>query len=104
MIHWIDNQSAEAALCKGYSRVVDSARLVHMFHAWAAAAQASVWFEFVPTDQNVADDPSRDMSLANLPFRPFPGVVSSPVRVTFPPLGSLASPGGWAREARAVRP
>ena len=104
VIHWIDNQSAEAALCKGYSRVVDSARLVHMFHAWAAAAQASVWFEFVPTDQNVADDPSRDMSLALLPFRPFPGVASSPVRVTFPPLGSLASPGGWAREARAVRP
>ena len=45
VLHWIDNQSACAALTKGYSGVPDYARLVHMFHAWAAGARSSVWFE-----------------------------------------------------------
>ena len=73
-----------------------------MFHAWAAGARASVWFDFIPTDQNVADEPSRDMSLASRPFCPLPAVVSTPVPVRFPPLGSLDDSAGWAREARLV--
>eukprot|EP00966_Prymnesium_polylepis_P120405 2782172-Prymnesium_polylepis.1 len=32
-----DNTSALAALTKGYSGLPDSARLVHVCHAWAAA-------------------------------------------------------------------
>ena len=104
VLHWIDNQSAAAALCKGYSGVPDSARLVHMFHAWAACSRAAVWFEFVPTNQNVSDKPSRDMSLRDRIFRPLPGVCSCPVPVHFPSFRSLDEPGGWAREARSVVP
>ena len=43
VVHWIDNTSAVAAMAKGYSNAVDSARLVHMFHAWAAGASALIW-------------------------------------------------------------
>ena len=52
VVHWIDNTSACAALTKGFSGVPDSARLVHMLHAWLAGAQTEVWFEYVPTDAN----------------------------------------------------
>ena len=94
---------AVAALTKGYSGVPDSARLVHIFHAWCAGAQASVWLEYVPTQPNPADAPSRDPALASAPFRPAPGVVSRPVgRLIFPPLGALDRPGAWLEEARAA--
>lgn len=56
-----------------------------------------------PSKQNVADEPSRELSLASERFEPVPGVVSEPVPVCFPPLASLADARGWAREAAAVR-
>ena len=33
MIHWIDNTSALAGLIRGYAGSIDSARIVHAFHA-----------------------------------------------------------------------
>ena len=61
------------------------------------------WFEYVPTDANVADEPSRDLSLADRVFRFAPGLGSEPVpEVRFPPLGSLSDPAGWMREARGA--
>jgi hypothetical protein len=63
VIHWIDNSSAVAALVKGYSSSIDSARIVQAMHATLAGLGADVWFEYVRTDANVADAPSRvDMS------------------------------------------
>ena len=62
VVHWIDNTAALAALLKGYSRVADSARIVHAFHAWNAGAEADVWFEHVPSAANLADEPSRAAS------------------------------------------
>ena len=59
VIHWVDNSSAVAALAAGYSGVPDSARLVHAFHATAAGLGTAVWFEYVRTKANVADEPSR---------------------------------------------
>ena len=59
-------------------------------HAWLAGARVDAWFEYVPTDANVADEPSRDLSLADRVFRFAPGLGSEPVpEVCFPPLGSL---------------
>ena len=46
-------------MVKGYSARPDSARLVHAWHALNTDLRARVWFEYVPTDANIADAPSR---------------------------------------------
>jgi len=87
VIHWIDNLSAVAGLCKGYSRVHDSVRLVHAFHAFANGLGARVWFEYVPTKANVSDAPSReDLSGRFYPFEfvELPGVGSWDAGLTLP--------------------
>jgi hypothetical protein len=103
VIHWIDNTSALAALCKGYSNQPDSARLVHAFHAWQAGAQADVWFEYVPSKPNPADEPSRVESLWTAAYSPCALVSSAPCECIFPRLSSMSEPAAWAREARDVR-
>ena len=60
VIHFIDNTGALFSMAKGYTRVVDAARMVHVFHSLCAAINAQVWFEFVPSGANLADQPSRD--------------------------------------------
>ena len=59
VLHWVDNSSAAAAASKGYSRQADSARIVHILHTTLASLGARVWFEYVRTKANVADEPSR---------------------------------------------
>ena len=103
VIHFIDNTSALAALAKGYSGVPDSAHIVHVFHAWAAAASTSVWFEYVPSAANPADEPSRVLGLAERAWRLPAGPMSHPVPCAQPPLQRLADAEGWAREAARVR-
>ena len=102
VVHFIDNTSAVAALSKGYSGAPDSARLVHMFHAWQAGSRSNVWFEYVPTDANPADEPSRVASLAQDRYV-VGDIVSEAVDLRFPPLGSLDHLHGWCVEAAAVR-
>ena len=60
VMHWIDNSSACAALVKGYSSAVDSGRIVHALHATLAGLGVRAWFEYVRTDANVSDKPSRE--------------------------------------------
>ena len=62
VLHWIDNSSAVAAACKakGYSGAPDSARIVHAMHATLAGLGVRAWFEYVRTDANVSDKPSRE--------------------------------------------
>ena len=59
VIHFIDNSGAMGCLIKDYSSDVDSARLVHAFWGLACALEIDVWFEFVYSEANVADWPSR---------------------------------------------
>ena len=94
VIHWIDNTSALAALVKGYSGVPDSARLIHVFHAWNSGAQARVWFEYVPTKENPADEPSR-ADLSETIYEPAPDVTSVPVPLALPELELWSDPAGW---------
>ena len=70
-----------------------------MFHAWNVGAKAAVWFEYVPSKPNPADEPSRELELAGEEWRPAPGVVSLPRVCIFPPLARLDDPRGWTREA-----
>ena len=99
VVHWIDNTSAKAAFVHSYSGAPDSARLVHAFHAWQACAQADVWFEYVPTNANPSDEPSRAPGLWHRSFRPCPGVVSEPVAARFPSLTGVRDARAWRLEA-----
>ena len=57
---WIDNSGAIGALLRGYSGVPDCARIVNMFHfAVAKARPSSLWIDYVPSESNPADIPSR---------------------------------------------
>jgi hypothetical protein len=60
VIHFIDNTSACAALVKGYSRAIDSGLIVNAFHAFNVGVRADVFFEYVRSEANPADLPSRD--------------------------------------------
>ena len=56
---WIDNLSAKYGLQKGYSKVPDSGRIINAFRIKQAALGMRIWFEYIPTKQNIADLPSR---------------------------------------------
>ena len=78
--------------------------LVHIFHAWAACSGAAVWFEYVMSSANPADEPSRELWLAAHEWRLDAGPVSRPAACMQPPLQRLSDPASWAREAAAVVP
>ena len=56
---WIDDLSAMYALQKGYSKVGDTGKVVNSFKVMQAKRQLRVWFEYVPSEQNIADLPPR---------------------------------------------
>ena len=73
VVHFIDNTGALVGIAKGYSKDVDSTRLINVFHTIAAAIMVNTWFEYVPSAANIADLPSRmDMELLEqLGSKPF---------------------------------
>lgn len=57
---WVDNAGAIGALIKGYSGKPECARIVNMFHFTVAKSGiASLWIDYVPSESNPADIPSR---------------------------------------------
>ena len=104
-LHYVNNTSAVAALAKGYSGSPDSGRLVHAFHATALGLGCSCYFEYVRSEANVSDVPSR-MDLSGcvwdcgLPGR---GLVSRPVPALLPEARDWADRAGeWCLRARRV--
>jgi hypothetical protein len=59
VVHFADNQAANGAAVKGYSKVPDLARVVSAMHVNIAKLQARWWLSFVESESNVADAPSR---------------------------------------------
>jgi hypothetical protein len=109
VLHWIDNSSAVAALVKGYSSAIDSALIVQAVHATLAGLGADVWFEYVRTNANVSDEPSRvDLSYeryaigADVAAGVQAFVTSEPVPTTRLPEPSEwdAGAAAWMRRAR----
>ena len=97
VVHFIDNQGAMAGLAKGYAREVDSARVVHAFHAWNAGARVSVWFEYVRSKANIADLPSRNE------FAVLREMGSELVEMQLPEVGSWdAGAAAWMEGGREV--
>lgn len=60
VIHFIDNTAAASGMAKGYSYVIDSARIIHAFHALNVNLQTNVHFEWVKSEANIADMPTRN--------------------------------------------
>jgi hypothetical protein len=57
---WIDNSGAIGGLVKGYSGVPDCARIINMFRfAVARVGPQSLYIDYVPSESNPADIPSR---------------------------------------------
>ena len=62
--HFIDNRAARSGLIKGSSGKVDSARIINAMHVELLALRAQTWFNFVYSEDNLSDPPSRgDFSL-----------------------------------------
>jgi hypothetical protein len=59
VIHFADNQAANGAVIKGYSSAPDIALLISALHVRWAEDRVNVWIEFVKSEANLADDPSR---------------------------------------------
>ena len=58
--HWIDNTGAIGAFVESYSGVPDCARIVNLFRfATAKLKLRSIWIDYVNSESNIADVPSR---------------------------------------------
>ena len=72
-------------------------------HSWNAAARANVWFEWVKSAANPADEPSRDLELAEEVWRLRSWLSSTPVEVVYPRMIDDRDERCWGREAEAAR-
>jgi len=59
VIHLADNQGANCAAIKGFSASPALARIVSALHIQLASLRARWWLEYVRSEVNLADDPSR---------------------------------------------
>ena len=55
---WVDNTCAEKMLFRGSGRAPDHNR-AHFVWTWALEQWCSLWLERVPSEDNLADEPSR---------------------------------------------
>ena len=84
---WIDNSGAASALVKGYSGVPDCARIVNMFHfAIARLGAASLWIDYVPSESNPADAPSRFHAMSRAQLERAVSELGDSVRMIVPEL------------------
>ena len=59
LLHFIDNQSAQANLIAGSSRCSDVATIVVWYQLPGVDANVTPWFEYVESHLNISDLPSR---------------------------------------------
>jgi hypothetical protein len=76
---YIDNTVALSAVVKGSSADPDMARAAAAIHLAMAMAGTRVWFEYIESESNWADEPSRKLwdssLLRELDFHTFPGSI-----------------------------
>ena len=53
----------------GYSGALDAARLVNVYHIALMALGCSVWLEYVASESNITDWPTREMLQACLQYK-----------------------------------
>ena len=96
VIHFVDNTSAIYSVIKGASTSADSARLVHLISCVLCALDVKVYFEYVPSKENIADAPSRyDFDLVL-------GLGAERVSLVYPPVAALLDPAAAYSLARSL--
>ena len=96
----------------GYARKVDCARMVNSFHLLLAALRLNVYFEWVPSEANTSDLPSRELEVGAMALYHHLFPTSIVGRSHMPPLDAwlpggaaslesvFAAYGMWAEEGR----
>ena len=99
VIHFIDNTGALSAMIYGYARKLDCARMINSFHLLLASLQLCVYFEWVPSEANTSDLPSRAMEAGAMEtyFDYFPTSVQGESRM--PPLDAWMPNGASSLES-----
>ena len=59
LLHFVDNQPALASLIGGKGADADVAAIACVYQLLLTALGVSAWLEFVESDSNLADGPSR---------------------------------------------
>ena len=99
---WIDNSGAIGALIKGYSGVPDCARIVNLFHfATAKLGIASLWIDYVPSESNPADIPSRLHEMSDEEASIALADLGEPIEMVLPTLAD--SNGEWMSSTRIAK-
>ena len=88
VIHFVDNTVALSALINGYASKPDMGYIVNAFHAAQFSLRTRSWLEWVPSDANISDLPSR-LELDEM-FDLIPGAVYVPT--VLPALSSWLEP------------
>jgi hypothetical protein len=86
VFHYIDNTAAVAGIAKGYSAKPDSARIIHAYHALNVKMQAQVHFEWVKSEANIADLPTRGQ------FELLQEFASKEIPLIVPPISDWLTP------------
>ena len=76
----------QAGIAKGYSAKPDSARIIHAYHALNVKMQAQVHFEWVKSEANIADLPTRGQ------FELLQEFASKEIPLIVPPISDWLTP------------
>ena len=108
VLHFIDNTVALSKAVHGYTREPDMAAASNALHVCDAALRVDAWFEWVPSDANISDLPSRDPSkwdaeACAVMARLMRGVAAGDARsLEIPTAAELDSPSAMLARARAL--
>ena len=92
VLFFCDNTAAMSAAVHGYARSPNLAPLSNALHLALASLRCTTWFEWVPSDANCADIPSRPQGQAEREFYRDQGLMRWPGGMRFPSLSNLLEP------------
>jgi hypothetical protein len=99
---WVDNSGAVSGLIKGYSGVPDCARIVNLFHFTVARLGiASIYVDYVPSESNPADVPSRAHEMGEAEAQAALAAFGSVRRMVLPTLADAR--GEWLSSVQIAR-
>ena len=96
--HFIDNTGALSCLIHGYANQPDCAHFVNAFHMQLIGIHSLCYFEFVKSEANIADWPTRDDKMHLIPRAAIRVPLVLPSQTDW--LGPLD---GWTDRARLAR-